>query len=180
MRNLIYADVETTGLDEKSGHLLEVALLAVQLPTFEQVASFSQVVVPPCWETVKRNMNEKVLEMHTNSGLMAALDGVQPEHHTAAQIELLAASFMQQWAPRTMGWHTPMAGANPSFDRRWLERHMPALAKRFHYRNYDVRTFTLTADWVFGTLVSEGAAHRALADCEKANDDVRRFLGLET
>ncbi len=178
-RNLVYCDVETTGLDEKSGHLLEVALLAVSLPTFEPVARFTNVVLPPCWETVKRNMNEKVRAMHDASGLIAMLDAAATtgSDNSVAQVELRASAFIQHWAPRTQSWHTPMAGANPSFDRKWLEKHMPHLAKKFHYRHFEVRTITFLQEWILGEAFVE-SPHRALADCEQANNTVRAFLGL--
>lgn len=176
MKHLIFADTETTGL--KPGHVLELALVAVALPTFAVVAEFSRVVVPPLWPTVKRNLHERVVAMHTKSGLMAELDA---EHAalgcTTPTVEREALAFMQEWAPKTMSWHTPMAGANPSFDRMFLDADMKALAGRFHYRHFEVRTITLLQEWVFGEAFEE-SPHRALADCLKAIDDTRRFLGL--
>lgn len=178
MKHLVYADVETTGLNESGtgAHILELGLLAVAIPTFAQVARFSAPIRPPNWETVKRNLDEKVLAMHTNSGLIAEIDKIpQPN---GADVERAACEFMQQWAPKTLDWHTPMAGANPSFDRKWLLKHMPKLAGRFHYRHFECRTITFLQEWVLGEEFKE-SPHRALADCEQANETIRSFLGLQ-
>lgn len=175
-RHLIFADTETTGL--KPGHVLELALVAVELPTFNVVGKFSSPAVPALWPTVKRNLHERVVEMHTKSGLMAELDA---EHAalgcTTGAVERQALAFIQKWAPKTMAWWTPMAGANPAFDRMFIEADMKTLATRFHYRHFEVRTITLLQEWVFGQAFEE-SPHRALADCMKAIDDVRSFLGL--
>lgn len=180
MNNLVYCDVETTGLQEAAGHILEIGLLAVALPHFEVVARFESVVVPPCWDTVLRNMPERVREMHQVSGLLAAVaQAALQGGYSASEVETRAGAFMQQWSPKTLNWQTPMAGANPSFDRRWLEKHMPKLAKRFHYRSFDVRTITFLQTWIDGAPEpGASTAHRALADCIQANDTVRAFLGL--
>lgn len=175
MRNLIIADCETTGLDEKKDYILELALVAVELPTFKEVACFDMVITPPLWPTVERNMHEKVRTMHAGSGLLH--DIATRARATAEHAETEALAFVRQWAPHTPAWHTPLGGANPDFDRRFLRVRMPKLHAAFHYRNFDVRALTQLQDWVFGTEHRE-SPHRALADARKAAQDVRDFLGL--
>lgn len=176
MKHLIFLDLETTGLREDKDPILELAMVAVALPTFAVVAEFSNVIRPDIWSTVKRNLHEKVATMHAASGLSAELDsGAGVAAHI---VEGLAVNFVNAHAPQTLAWHTPLAGANPDFDRRFLRKQMPKLHRAFSYRSFDVRTLTLLSDWVSGTQLSEGAPHRALADCRKAISDVRRFLGL--
>ncbi len=177
MKHLIFCDCETTGLDENKDHILELALVAVELPTFREVAHYVSVVVPPMWPTVLRNMHERVCRMHAASGLLAEIaqtEGERPVH----LVEGEAIAFVQQWAPQTLSWHTPLAGANPDFDRRFLRKRMPKLHARFHYRSFDVRAFTQLQDWVFGVEHRE-SPHRALADCRKAISDVREFIGID-
>jgi oligoribonuclease len=179
-RRLCFADVETTGLNENApgACILEVGLLVVDVPTFEPVAAFSEVVVPPCWQTVKRNLPEKVAAMHIKSDLVRNLDDAERTgEYRLEDVQRRAAAFVQKWAPRTLDWHTPMAGANPSFDRRWIEKHMPELGKKFHYRHFEVRTISFLQEWVFGEALVE-SPHRALDDCKQALRSVRAFLGL--
>lgn len=186
-RVLIFADTETTGLVPKNGHIVELALVAVTLPRFEEIAHFTDVIVPPCWPTVKRNLHERVREMHEGSGLMAAIDDLYARGqkdaycsscHTLSSVEQAACQFVQTHAPKTMAWHTPLAGGNQAFERKWFEQHMTKLLEKFHYRPFEVRTITLLQEWVFGEEFQE-SPHRALPDCRKAISDTRRFLGLE-
>jgi oligoribonuclease (3'-5' exoribonuclease) len=175
VKTLIFCDLETAGLREDKDAILELALVAVHVPTFEIKARFSNVIRPDIWSTVKRNLHEKVLAMHTASGLAAELDaGAGSPAHI---VEGLAVSFVREHAPETLAWHTPLAGANPDFDRRFLRKQMPKLHGTFHYRNFDVRSITQIQDWVFGQAHVE-SPHRALADCEQAIRQVREFLGI--
>jgi oligoribonuclease len=173
--NLIFGDCETTGLNENKDHVLELALVAVEIPTFRIVDCAEWLVQPPCWPTIKRNLHERVLKMHTKTGLIAALDENMGKQQRDVEAE--ACAFVNQHAPRTLDWHTPLAGAGPDFDRRFLAKHMPRLVGLFHYRNYDVRSVTQLQEWVFGIEQAE-SPHRALADCLKAVEDVKKFLGL--
>lgn len=173
--NLVFVDTETTGLNETKDHVLELALVAVSLPSFEVVAQGSWLVTPPIWPTVKRNLPERVLKMHEASGLVADLEN--KAKLSLREVEQEACNFVTQHAPRTMEWHTPMAGAGPDFDRRFLARHMAKLVGLFHYRNFDVRSLTQLQDWVFG-IKHVDSPHRALPDCLKAVEDVKKFLGL--
>lgn len=174
--NLVFLDVETTGLREDKDMILELGMVAVELPTFEVVAEWSRVIRPPLWESVKRNLHEKVLEMHTRSGLVADIDDSEtaPEH----LIEGEACAFVQQYAPHTPAWQTRLAGANPDFDRRFLRKRMPKLHAKFHYRNFDVRSITELQDWVFG-VAHVDSPHRALLDCLHAIQQVRDFIGAK-
>ena len=181
MPNLIIGDCETSGLDEAKDHILEIALVAVEIPTFREVACISSVVVPPLWPTVYRNMHAKVQEMHGASGLtneVLAAHLQDDGNHTPEMVEAVLLKFMRQHAPQTAAWHTPLGGCNPDFDRRFLRKRMPRLHAAFHYRNFDVRSITQLQDWVFGHKHVE-SPHRALADARKAAADVRAFIGID-
>lgn len=174
MNNLIFLDLETTGLNEDRDLVLELAMVAVRLPTFEIVSKFAAIVRPDIWSTVKRNLHERVSVMHATSGLSAELD--QGAGVAAHLVEGDACRFVNQHAPQTLAWHTPLAGANPDFDRRFLRKQMPKLHAKFHYRNFDVRSVTQLQDWIVGVAHIE-SQHRALADCLQAIQQVRDFLG---
>lgn len=178
MRNLAFIDCETTGLNETKDHIVEVAIVVVDVDAnFREIASFSRVSVPPLWPTVRRNMHEKVLAMHAASGLLGEIDAAaEDEHHVQAHVEVDAVEFIQRYAPQTAVWHTPMAGANPDFDRRFLRARMPKLHAKFHYRNFDVRSITQLQDWIFGQAHTE-SPHRALPDARKAVADLCSFIG---
>ncbi len=171
--NLIFCDCETTGLNEAKDVILEIGLLAVQLPTFTPIAELSMTILPPMLPTVRRNVHEKVEVMHSASGLWNDVEARGILVHLA---EGAALEFFRTWAPHTPTWQSPMAGANPDFDRRFLRKHMPKLHAAFHYRNFDVRSITQLQDWVFG-VAHVDSPHRALEDCKQAAAAVRGFLG---
>src|SRR5690606_41859087 len=85
-------------------------------------------------------------------------------------VESEVLAFVREHAPQTLNWHTPLAGANPDFDRRFLVKHMPKLARAFHYRNFDVRSITQLQDWIEG-LAHVESPHRALDDCYPARSE---------
>lgn len=176
-KNLVFLDVETTGLNEGRDHIVELAMVVVELPTFREVAHFSSIVVPPLWATVRRNLHEKVEAMHRASGLLEDIDAAHEiGNFDTHLIEGAALGFIREFSPHTPAWHTPLAGANPDFDRRFLRAWMPKLHAAFHYRNFDVRSVTLLSDWVFG-IAHIKSPHRALADCRQAVQQIREFIG---
>ena len=154
---IIILDVESEGLDENQHRVLELAMLAVEVPTFEVVAEFSQCVRI---ERIPDGLDPYVFRMHRESGLW--MDCLRSER-TLAQVEAAACAFVDQ---HTHG-DGPLGGANPAFDRRFLVAQLPLLARRFHYRNLDVRTLTYLDEWIVGAP-KEAPAHRALGDCRQA------------
>lgn len=191
---LIGIDIETTGLDECNEDILEIALVAIETPSFKIVDSYTTIVIPSefCWAHVKnpQNDNQKyVRDMHEKSGLFAAVeaqgwigrkipDGEQlkpraERHAMPEEAEKEALAFIA----KHMGadGKSPMFGCNPRFDRAFLNVHMNALERRFHYRDLDVNSLWLLREYIMGadaTRTKAGTAHRALADCEQAVKNV--------
>ncbi len=155
--NIIILDTETEGLDEKRHAVLELAMLAVEVPTFEIVAEFSQCVRIL---QVPTTIDPYVRKMHQDSGLW---DDCLRSPHSLVEVENAACAFVDA---HTHG-DSPLGGANPAFDRRFLVAQLPLLARRFHYRNLDVRTLTYLDEWIVGAP-KEAPAHRALGDCRQA------------
>lgn len=194
---LIGIDLESTGLDECQEDILEIALVAIETPSFKIVDSYSTVVIPSefCWAHVKNPQTDGqkfVREMHEKSGLYQAIaeqgwigrkipDGEQlkprsERHAMPDEAEKEAIAFLEK---HMQGEKSPMFGCNPSFDRAFLNVHMNALERKFHYRNLDVNAFWLLREYITGadpTRVKAGTAHRALADCEQAVKNVHEHF----
>jgi oligoribonuclease len=183
--NVIWLDLETTGLDPSAGHILEIGMVATRLPTFEVVAEWDAVILPSVigrpatsaeLASMFKGMHPTVQEMHTKSGLWEEVPNGVP---LAAAMKK-AREFFNNNAGRTDTGQSPMAGANPSFDRGWLKAQGPetrALEKLFSYRHFDVRTITQLQSWVFGIPYQNlTPQHRALDDCHDAIHAVRKFL----
>lgn len=176
--DIIWAlDLETTGLDAHLDDILELALVPVHLPEF-RIGAEPFVRQIALTESGKRRLaeNDYVTEMHTKSGL---LEDVRT-YGTA--IEIVEGEVMS-YLDGVIGVGQkcgPMFGANPEFDRRFLQVHMPDLAARFHYRALDVNAFhifrcAIEGSWADSTRSKGQAAHRALADCTAAVAAVHDF-----
>ncbi len=196
---LIGIDLETTGLDECQEDILEIALVAIETPSFKIVDSYSTIVIPSefCWAHVKNPQTDGqryVRAMHEKSGLFQAIEAqgwigqkvpdgekLKPRaerHALPSEAEAEAIAFMAKHlgaGPDGKPERSPMFGCNPGFDRAFLNVHMNALERKFHYRNLDVNAFWLLREYVTGadpTREKAGTAHRALADCEQAVKNV--------
>lgn len=171
MTRAVFLDLETTGLYLKQGSILEIALIVVEVPRLTEVARFSTVCAPNDWTQLQK-MDPVVVKMHTESGLLAELQACRATLRTASQVEPALCVWLLN---QTGGEKVYLAGSNPDFDRRWLEEHMPNLARKFSHRNFDVNTFFILREWIAGKE-KHGTKHRALDDCLQAIQGVRDHL----
>jgi oligoribonuclease len=175
----IFLDYETTGLAAQQEIILEVAMVAVDIPSFTAVDEFSTVIRPEGGaDGVRLLCNEFVWNMHERSGLIDVIradekagrpslrNGGLPSNGEAQQACI---AFVNKHVPGLDQNRGELCGANPSFDRDFMREHMPDLWRRFHYRNFDINSLHLLQRWVSGQPTDKGAqAHRALADCHEA------------
>lgn len=178
IHNFLWLDLETTGLDETTGQILEVAAAVVDDGadgTFEVIDAVDTVVLPPPSAGLDSCMDDYVRGMHTRNGLLAAIaagDGMPLE----AADEMLRAFVDQYLAP---GEKVILAGASIHFDFRWIKAHMPLLAERLHHRIFDVSTLKAAARvWGPGFTDIKADAHRALADVTASIAEAKAYLDL--
>jgi oligoribonuclease (3'-5' exoribonuclease) len=197
---LIGCDLETTGLDECQEDILEIALVAIETPSFKIIDSYTAIVIPSefCWAHVKNPQTDGqkyVRAMHEKSGLFQAIDeqgwighkvkdgeALKPRamrHALPSEAEAEALAFVAKHMTGVDAngkpERSPMFGCNPRFDRAFLNVHMNALERKFHYRSLDVNALWLLREYLTGadpTREKAGTAHRALADCEQAVKNV--------
>lgn len=160
---MLFLDLETTGLNpqDPGAAILEVALVACQVPQFRELDHFTT----PVRRSVEgadplTGCDDYVRNMHTESGLAALIPGGMGRKDA----EAAAVAFYNK---HCSGARVYLGGSNPDFDRRWLDFHMPALAKKFHYRNLDINSLFILKEYMIGREKS-GTAHRALDDCRQA------------
>lgn len=172
----IFLDLETTGLfpKEAGAAILEIGMLAVEVPSFREIDSWSTVVISNAAQLNDplAGCNDFVRTMHTENGLAKDLAFLaSPQAPTAlvqaatpARVQAAAEAFYLKHAS---GKRVYLGGAKPDFDRAWLEIHMPSLAKKFHYRGFDTNAFFILREYLVGVEKS-GQAHRVLDDCRQA------------
>ena len=168
--NLVWMDLEMTGLDPDRDRVIEVAIVVTdsQLNTLAE----APVLVVHQVDAVLEAMDNWNKGTHARSGL---IDKVKASVLTesAAEDQLLA--FLAQHVP---GKTSPLCGNSICQDRRFLARHMPRLEAYFHYRNLDVSTVKeLARRWkpeIVKGLVKQGK-HEALADIYESIEELKYY-----
>lgn len=130
--NLIWIDLEMTGLDTDNDKIIEIATLVTDKEL--NVLAEGPVLAIHQEDKVLAAMDEWNTTTHTASGLV---DRVRQSRWTEQAAEAETLAFLEQYVERGM---SPMCGNSICQDRRFLHRSMPRLENFFHYRNLDVST----------------------------------------
>jgi oligoribonuclease len=168
--NLIWIDMEMTGLQPDSDRIIEIALL-VTASDLSPVAEGPVLVVHQPDEVLDA-MDGWNKGTHGRSGL---IDKVKASTLDEAQAERAALDFLAQHVPANA---SPMCGSSICQDRRFLARWMPGLEAHFHYRNLDVSTLKeLAKRWkpeVMKGFVKQ-SKHEALADILESIEELKYY-----
>ncbi len=168
--NLIWIDMEMTGLDPDKDRIIEVAIVVTD-GQLNRVAE-SPVLVVSQPQAVLDGMDKWNQSTHAKSGL---IDKVKASTLTEVEIEAQMLTFLQQYVPSGT---SPMCGNSICQDRRFMARWMPELEAYFHYRNLDVSTFKeLVKRWkpeIASGLKKEGK-HQALADIYDSINELKYY-----
>lgn len=168
--NLIWIDLEMTGLDPDNDLVIEIATIVTDkhLVVLEEGPVFS---IHQSDETLD-GMDEWNTRQHNESGLVARVKASTTTEDMAEQATL---TFLRKYLdPMT----SPMCGNSICQDRRFLVRHMPELASFFHYRNLDVTTLKILAHLWAPDSVSDfkkESTHLALADIYDSMRELRFY-----
>jgi oligoribonuclease len=168
--NLVWLDMEMTGLDPDRDRIIEVAIVV----TDSRLNAVSQapVLVIHQADAILEAMDDWNKGTHARSGL---IDKVKASTLTESVAEEQLLAFLAQHVP---GRASPMCGNSICQDRRFLARHMPRLEAYFHYRNLDVSTLKeLAKRWkpeIAKGLVKQGK-HEALADIYESIDELKYY-----
>ena len=157
--NLVWLDMEMTGLNPDTDRIIELAVVITDAK-LDTVAE-SPVLVVHQADAVLDAMDDWNKGTHGRSGLIAKVKASQTDE-AQAQAQMLA--FIQQHVPART---SPMCGNSICQDRRFMARHMPQLEAYFHYRNLDVSTLKeLARRWKpeLAKGVVKNGKHEALAD----------------
>jgi oligoribonuclease len=168
--NLIWIDMEMSGLNPDTDRILEVALVVTD-SRLQAVAEGPVLVVHQA-DAVLDAMDVWNKSTHAKSGL---IEKVKAATLSEAQIEARLIAFLSEHVPARA---SPMCGNSVHQDRRFLARHMPALEAYFLYRNLDVSTLKeLAKRWkpeIMAGLVKHGK-HEALADIYESIEELKYY-----
>jgi oligoribonuclease len=157
--NLIWIDMEMSGLTPDNDRILEVALVITDSQL--NVVAEAPVLVVHQSDSILDKMDKWNKSTHAKSGL---IDKVKASKLDENEVEKNMIHFLQKHVPSNI---SPMCGNTICQDRRFLARTMPKLEAYFHYRNLDVSTLKeLVKRWkpdILAGLTKQGK-HEALSD----------------
>ncbi len=172
--NLIWIDLEMTGLDTTADEIIEIATIVTNKNLDEWVEGPSLVIYQS--DEVLDKMDDWNQNQHSKSGLIEEVRGSLVNCIEAEQETL---KFLAQYISPG---ESPMCGQSICQDRRFLARLMPQLESFFHYRNLDVSSISeLVQRWMPGKLLQE---HKSSDEMEmgkkrvthRAMEDVRQAI----
>jgi oligoribonuclease len=166
---LIWLDMEMTGLDPDCDHVLEIATLVTNAD-LEVLAEGPDIVVHQPDEILD-GMGEWCREHHGRSGLTEAS---RRSTIGLAEAEAQTLAFLERLCERGK---SPLCGNSIGQDRRFIYRHMPALAQFLHYRSIDVTTVKELARRWYPQVPSapKTESHRALDDIRESLQELRHY-----
>jgi oligoribonuclease len=167
--NLIWIDLEMTGLSPERDVIIEIATIVTDAD-LNILAEGPVFAIHQC-DAVLNSMDEWNTRQHGGSGL---LDRVRSSTITTRAAEQATIDFLSEWVPPGK---SPMCGNSICQDRRFLARYMPRLEAYFMYRNLDVSTLKeLTKRWYPDVPgFSKKSSHLALDDIRDSIAELKHY-----
>ena len=169
-QNLVWVDMEMTGLDPMTDRVLEIAVVVTDAQLTVRVEG--PVIAVHQSDEVLNRMDAWNKGTHGKSGLIDRVKASTIDEDAAAQQVI---EFLKRYVPAGK---SPMCGNSICQDRRFLANHMPELEAFFHYRNLDVSTLKeLARRWKPSALdgFKKAQAHTALADIQESIDELAYY-----
>ena len=168
--NLIWLDLEMTGLDPDNDLILEIATVVTD--KYLNVLATGPVIAVHQSDAALAAMDDWNQEHHGKSGLIERVKASTINDAAAMQQTL---EFLKQWVPAGK---SPMCGNSIGQDRRFLYRYMRPLEEYFHYRNIDVSTLKeLARRWAPSILdtFQKKESHQALEDVIESIEELKQY-----
>lgn len=169
-KNLIWTDLEMTGLEPQQDVIIEIATLVTD-ENLNHLAEGPVIAIHQPDEVLDA-MDEWNTNQHGKSGLTQR---VKDSTYTVQQAEQETLAFLREWVPKGA---SPMCGNSICQDRRFMARLMPELEEFFHYRNLDVSSIKeLAKRWqpeIYKGFVKD-SSHLAMDDIKDSIDELAYY-----
>lgn len=176
-QNLIWIDLEMTGLDPEKERIIEIATIVTDKDLNILAEGPVLAVYQP--DELLNKMSDWCVKTHSENGL---IERVKQSKLTERAAELQTLDFLKKWVPKGA---SPICGNSVAQDKRFLYQYMPDLADYFHYRHLDVSTLKeLVSRWKPELLkqFSKKNSHLALDDIKESIEELkfyrRHFINL--
>lgn len=169
-QNLIWIDLEMTGLEPEHDVIIEMATIVTDSDL--NILATGPVIAVHQSDALLAGMDDWNTRTHGESGLTQRVRDIKI---STAEAEAQTIAFLEQWVPKGK---SPICGNSIGQDRRFLCRYMPTLEAFFHYRNLDVSTLKILAErWA--PQIKEGfqkkGTHQALDDIRESIAELQYY-----
>lgn len=168
--NLIWVDLEMTGLDPDQDRVIEIATVVTNASL--AIVAEGPVIAIRQTDAVLEGMDSWNRDTHTNSGL---IDRVRESDYNESSASAETIDFFRQHVETG---NSPMCGNSVCQDRRFLYRWMPDVERYFHYRNLDVSSVKeLCNRWApqIAQGLKKKSTHQALQDIRDSIEELRYY-----
>ena len=172
-QNLIWLDLEMTGLVPETDRIIEIATLVTDLDL--NILAEGPVLAVKQSDAMPEGMDEWNQKHHGASGL---IDRVKASTIDEAEAQRQTLEFLAQYSEKNA---SPMCGNSICQDRRFMANYMPELEGFFHYRNLDVSTLKeLARRWKPKVLegMKKKASHLAMDDIKDSIEELRYYRSV--
>ena len=167
--NLVWIDLEMTGLNPKVDQILEFAIIITDAEL--NILEEASYVIGQSVEVVE-NMNDWCKKYHGKSGLT---DNVLNSDLTLNEVKRMALKIIKK---HTVKNKAPLCGNSIGQDKAFLTEHMPEIVEYLHYRVIDVSSVSeLVRRWG-GEEFEKDSSHRAIEDIKDSIDELQHYRQL--
>lgn len=168
--NLIWIDLEMTGLEPEKDRILEIATIVTDSEL--NILAEGPVIAIHQTQNILDEMNIWCIEQHGKSGLTQRVQESNVSENAAEKATL---EFLKKYVPIKT---SPICGNTVYQDRRFLFKYMPTLENYFHYRQLDVSTLKILAK-KWAPEITKGftkkSTHLALQDIRDSIEELRYY-----
>ena len=167
-KNLIWIDLEMTGLDTIKDRIIEIATIVTDKNL--NIIEKGPVIAIKTPEEAINNMDEWNTNQHNKSGLV---ERIKNSSYTYTDAQEITIDFLEKYIDKNK---SPMCGSGICQDRRFLARCMPDLENFFHYRNLDVSSIKeIDNRWYPDIKFKKDPQHLALQDIIDSIEELKFY-----